>query len=430
MKATTSISLHSYFIFHTSYFSIMRVFYGWFLLAALLLAYTATNGITINTLPMFFPILITEFGLTPQQISFAPSLLFLLTAIFSLFFGTVVERIKPRVLMIAGAVLFTFTYLCFSQISAYWHFLGIYVLFAVGIIMTGILPSVLLVTRWFEKYRGLAMGILLMGSSFGAALFPNIVAPLLKSYGWRTTAMVLAGVMVVMVFIPFVLLMRNHPSEKNTFADGQPPNKSSEAASMAQGFSVQEVLQMPVFYLLAFVTAVMWFCIVGVTQNQTIFFKDINLDADFSRKVLSVFGISAMIGKLLFGFLSDRFDKRLIMLLATISLAIGSAILRVMDTNPTGLAFIYAVVYGVGFSGAFTMIQVMIAEYFGGKNYPKILGLFTMIDTLAGSAGAIVLGSIRTQTGSYVPSFTLMLGLSLVAIAMVIVMRKPAPKAA
>ncbi len=379
---------------------------------------------------MFYPIFIAEFGFTPQQIQVAPSIMFSFSALFALFFGVIMQRVSARNFMIGGSVVFILAYLALSQIQTYWHFLGIYVLFAFGIVMSGMMPSVLMVTRWFDKYRGLAVGILLMGSSFGAALFSGIVAPLLKNYGWRTTSLVLAGIMTIMVFIPFVILLRNHPSEKNTFADGLPSNKSNEAASMLEGFTVSDVVKMPVFYLLAFVTAVMWFCIVGVTQNQTIFFKDVGLDAGFSAKVLVTFGISAMVGKLLFGFLSDRFDKRMIMLLATISLAVGSAILRVMDTNPTGLAFIYAVVYGVGFSGAFTMIQVMIAEYFGGKNYPKILGLFTMIDTLAGSAGAIVLGSIRTNTGSYVPSFTLMLGLSLVAIAMVIVMRKPTPKAA
>jgi MFS family permease len=419
---------NSYFIFHTSYFTFMRVFYGWIMLAGLLLAYTATNGITVNTLPVFFPVLQAEFGLTAQQITLAPSLLFLLTAIFSLFFGTLVERFGTRLLMVLGSIAFVAIYLMFAGITAYWQFLGIYVLFAVAIILTGILPSVLLVTRWFEQRRGLAMGILLVGSSLGAAIFPNIVSPIIKNSGWRTAALVLSGIMAVCVFLPMFFLVRNSPADKNTTPDGLPVKASFGAASVPEGFTLQEALRMPVFYLLAFVTAVMWFCIVGVTQNQTIFFKDIGMDAAFSTRILTIFGMSAVIGKLLFGWLSDRFDKRLIMLLATINLTIGSAILRIVDTNPSQLAIVYAIIYGVGFSGAFTMIQVVIAEYFGGKSYPKILGMFTMIDTLAGSAGAVILGTIRTNAGSYIPSFTLMVALGAISIVCVILMRKPALK--
>jgi MFS family permease len=409
----------------------MRIFYGWFMLAALLVAYTATNGITVNTLPIFFPVLQAEFGLTAQQITLAPSLLFLLTAIFALFFGVLVERFGPRLLMILGSLVFVATYLMFAGISSYWQFLGVYLMFAVAIILTGILPSVLLVTRWFVQYRGIAVGILLVGSSLGTTIFPNIIGPIIRNSGWRTAALVLAGIMAVCVFLPMFFLVRNSPADKNTTPDGLPVKAIiNNAASANSGLTLAESLRMPVFYLLAFVTAVMWFCIVGVTQNQTLFFKDMGMDAAFSIRILTTFGISSITGKLLFGWLSDRFDKRIIMLLATVNLTIGSAILRVMDTDPSRLALVYAIVYGVGFSGAFTMIQVIIAEYFGGASYPKILGIFMMMDTLAGSAGAITLGSIRTASGSYIPAFTLMVVLGAISVVCVIIMRKPAPQLA
>jgi len=173
----------------------------------------------------------------------------------------------------------------------------------------------------------------------------------------------------------------------------------------------------------------MWFCIVGVTQNQTLYFKDLHLDVDVSKNILSVFGASAMVGKLLFGFLSDRFDKKMIMLIATINLTIGSLLLRFLELNPEGLIFPYAVIYGLGFSGAFTMIQVMVAEYYAGASYGKILGIVTMVDTLAGSAGAIGLGSIRTAAGSYIPAFTLMVVLCVIASVVVVALKKPSQAA-
>ncbi|MCS6807408.1 MAG: MFS transporter [Bacteroidota bacterium] len=418
----------------------MRIFYGWIVLAALLIAYTATNGITVNTLPMLFPVLGEEFGINQQQITSAPALLFLLTAVLSTLFGILVEKFDVRNLTITGSLLFVGAYLLLSGMTAYWQFLLVYVLFAVCMILTGIMPSVLLITRWFQKYRGIAIGVLLMGSSLGAAIFPPIVGPIMHSSGWRTAALVLTGIIAICVLIPMLVVVRNYPSDKGTVPDGLYPSSSeydatgadarTNSATMHTGYNMQEVLSMPVFYLLAFVTAVMWFCIVGVTQNQTLFFKDLAMEASFSTKVLFVFGVCAMIGKLLFGALSDRFDKRSIMLLATLNLTLGSSILRLMENNPAQLAMVYAVIYGIGFSGAFTMIQVMIAEYFGGLSYPKVLGVFTMIDTLAGSAGAFVLGAMRTAMGSYIPAFTMMIVLCCLAVVCVIILRKPEPKQA
>jgi len=138
--------------------------------------------------------------------------------------------------------------------------------------------------------------------------------------------------------------------------------------------------------------------------------------------VFSVFFWSVMIGKAVFGYLSDRLDKVHVMLGSIVNLAIGLVVLRTIQADDTVTIFIYAVIYGLGVGGAFAMIQLVIADCFAGKSYGKILGIFTFVDTMAGSIGALVLGSMRVAFGSYVPALNLMIGMCVIAAGCVIVL--------
>ena len=102
------------------------------------------------------------------------------------------------------------------------------------------------------------------------------------------------------------------------------------------------------------------------------------------------------------------------MLLAIANLFAGAVLLKMTVQDPS-LLRAYAICFGIGFSGAFTMIQLLVAELYQGKNYGTILGVVTMVDTLAGSAGALVLGILRKTSGSYLSSFTLMIALCVIA---------------
>jgi MFS family permease len=178
--------------------------------------------------------------------------------------------------------------------------------------------------------------------------------------------------------------------------------------------SYASALSSKLFYILLFITGSMWFCIVGIIQHQALFIKDLNTDIS-SANILGIFFICSVLGKIIFGKLSDRYAKRNIMLLAVCNLALGAAILTLLKVNPNVLLYVYAIVFGIGFSGTFTMIQLVIAECYQGPSYGKILGLFTMIDTLAGVFGIMTLGKLRTIYGTYDNGFYVLLILSIMA---------------
>ena len=160
----------------------------------------------------------------------------------------------------------------------------------------------------------------------------------------------------------------------------------------------------------------------GIIAHQPIYFRnDIGLTAEQLGAVTGTLFFFGLIGKVLFGALSDQFRKDRIMLLAIINLTAGSLILRYTDGSLFQI-YVYAAVYGIGFSGVFTMIQLLIADYYQGQSYGKILGVMTCVDTLAGASAIAILGKIKVASGSYLTAFNLLVGICLVATLCVLIL--------
>ncbi len=407
-----------------------RIYYGWFVLLGLVVAYTASNGIVINALPLAYPDMIKEFGWNEEEVTRPAFLFYFFAALLAPVGGYLIDRFPPQRVMLVGVVLLTATLFCFQFISELWQMTAIFVVFAFGLSCGGIIASMLLLTRWFVRYRGLAVGTLLMASSFGGAVFSLVYIP----GDWRTSILLMTAIGGVMMIVPILFLVRNRPQDMGLHPDGaaeEPKVQRSAqiASSVTSGPTLGEAVKTPVFWLLAFSTGTMWFCIVGVLNHQSIYLsKDVGIGAEHLPLIFSTFFWAAVVGKISFGYLSDIFDKGLIMLLGVVNLALGLIVLRLVGPGDVFTAYAYAVIYGFGYSGAFTMIQLMIAEFFSGTSYGKILGCFTMVDTMAGAIGIFALGNMRVAMDSYIPAFNLMIALCVIATVCVVVMNQLAKR--
>jgi MFS family permease len=295
-----------------------------------------------------------------------------------------------------------------------------YLLFALGITLAGIIPSMKIITNWFVQNRGIAVGLLLVGSSLGGAIFNPLAGRLISAYEWRVALVILGIITAVLIILPLIFLIKERPETLRHEASpekGATPKGGLAVPTLAIASNTSN------FYLLMFITGAMWFIIVGVIQHQALFIKDLNSGVS-SSGVLGVFFLCSVLGKVIFGKLSDHFPKKRIMLLSVINLAAGTFMLTIVESNPGLWLWIYAVVFGIGFSGTFTMIQLLVAEYYSGPFYGRILGVFTMFDTLAGVGGILTLGKLRTWQGTYHQAFLILLILSLIAAVCVLLLKK------
>lgn len=400
-----------------------RIFYGWWVLAALFATYAVSNGISNFTLPLLYPSLIAEFGWNEAEVTRPAALMFLATSFYSLVVGFLIDRFSARRLMIVGAVIVIANLMVYTFISELWQLTAVHLGFSFGLALCGLMAIMVVASRWFVKKRGFAFGFLLMASSFGGATLPLAIASPLQVGDWRTALWTLVAIALTFMVIPLIWPLRDRPGDLGLHPDGEKDGDGEQTTGNEEsklgygaGATIRQAMKMPVFYLLIVATGTLWFCISGVLQHQSLYLgRDQGLDGADLAGVFSLFFWCSIIGKVLFGWLSDKFAKGHIMLLAILNLAAGLFVLRSVNNAGMEMIYVYALVFGIGFSGTFTMVQLMIAELFAGPTYGRILGVYLFVDTMAASAGISLLGEIRVAQGSYIPAINLMIGMCVVA---------------
>lgn len=414
-----------------------RIFYGWWVLAGIFAHYTALVGVHIYTLSLFYPELMREFGWSESEVTHPAAISFYTGAVITSFVSALFDRFSVRVFMILGATTYVLALFSFWSLETLNQMIIIYVIFAVSQVCAGQVPTMLVVTRWFKRYRGIAIGITLTATSFGAAIFPLVVRPALAMGRWRDAMFILMIIAGAMMLLPLIFLVRSRPEDKQLLPDGDSAQTKvsgmPDQQTLRTGPCLGEALRMPAFYVLAFATGALWFCMNGIVQHQAIFMNmELGISMDTVPVIVSAIFWFAIPGKLLFGYLSDRFDKILMMLIVVVLLIIGLSILRMSSADNLLSLYGYAAIYGIGFSGTFAMIQLVIAEFFAGQSYGKILGVLTSIDVAAGGAGITAIAKIKDAFDSYLPVIEILIGLCCLVAVMVLYLyrmrRKMLPK--
>ncbi len=399
----------------------------WVVLVGLMLTYAATNGILVHTLPLAYPHLIETFGWTQSQVTLPATVFLVVAALTSPPAGALLDRYSARLIIAIGLLALVGGLFAHAKVTSLSHLVGVYVVFALGLSLCGLVSNMLILSRWFERDRGRATGLLLMSSSVGGALFPWLLGYFLANQGWRFGMQAMAVATALLALLPIALLVRDWPRGSARAQAYQATTKpSGGAVTDAAGPTLRQALREPRFYLIALATGSVWFAVLAMLQHQSIYLVgDIGVDKARLPMVFSTFFACSVIGKLLFGWLSDHVDKTTMMLASIVTLATGLLLLRYVGVAGNYSLFAYAMVAGVGFSGAFTMIQLLFATIYAGASFGKILAILMMVDTLSGALGTRVLGRMREATGSYLPGIDLMIGLLVVAfVAIVIATRR------
>jgi sugar phosphate permease len=235
--------------------------------------------------------------------------------------------------------------------------------------------------------------------------------------------MIIGGIMML---LPYIFLVRSSPEDRHVLPDGDSiKTEASEVPAKPDresGPTLGEALRNPAFYILAFATGALWFTMNGIYNNQSFFMSDeLGLPRDTYSLIFSAIFWFAIVGKLFFGYLSDRRDKILMMFFVVVLLIVGLALLRLSSADNMMCLYGYAAVFGLGFGGTFTMIQLVIAEFFEGHSFARILGVLTSVDVACGGLGITILARLRTAFGgSYLPVIEILIGLTCVNAAMVL----------
>jgi len=370
----------------------------WIVLGGLFLVYMASNGVTLHTLPLLYPELMDSFGWQASEVTLPATVFFVIGAVTSPPAGWLLDRYSSRAIIGFGSTLLTLGLLAYSATSSLWQLVAVYALLGLALSLCGLVSNMVMLTGWFDSGRGRATGILLMASSLGGALFPLAVGSGIEQLGWRQTVL-LTGVGVGSMMLGSVwLLLRDG---RRLMPDSPSPGPSSDREQR-----VIPLILTRRFAAIVFATGSLWFIIIALTQHQSIHLaRDVGLARSSLPSVFSLFFACSMVGKFCFGLLSDRFDLHRVMASAILMLAIALLALSQMTASATVLLYGYAVLAGLGFSGAFTCIQILIAAHYSGPLYGRILATIVLIDTLCGALGTQTIARIREWQGDYSSAF-------------------------
>ena len=356
-------------------------------------------GIALWGLPFYYDFMVQQFGWTRAQVTSGNALSKLVVGlIFGFLAGWVVDRFGPRRLMMLGVLMAGVALVGLGWTSSLGMFYFFYFFNALGYVCGGPLPNQVLLTRWFDRSRGKAMGFAYLGIGIGGASVPWISHALVEHFGWQAALRIL-GVAIVAVSFPLAMLVK------------EPPGEGRKAGSFKSA-SPKSAFKEWSFYLLTLGSMCSIAAVSGTQQNLKLF---LSLDRHFSQRdaaaVLSLVLGFSIGGRLLIGWLADRFSKKYVMLLTYLLVAAGIPLLF-LGTSRIVL-YASAAVFGVGLGGDYMIIPLMTAEIFGMEILGRLLGVLLAAGAVADAAAPWLIGRLRDTTGSYLVSCFVLVALAL-----------------
>jgi MFS family permease len=376
------------------------------------LALFSIVGFALYGLPFFYDFMVRDLGWTRAQVTSGNAYSKLLVGpVFGFIAGWIVDRFGPRRLMMIGIVTAGGALAGLGQISSLAFFYLFYLFNALGYVCGGPLPNQVLLSRWFGRSRGKAMGIAYIGIGIGGAIVPLLADWLTQSFGWRS-ALTALGVLMVAIALPMAWTVRENPP------DWHKPSGQRDVDPIGP------VFRRAAFYLLAVGSMCSIGAVGGTMQNLKLFLSlDQKLPQASIARVLSLVLISSIGGRLLMGWLADRFPKKRVMLLIYTIVACAIPLLFYASSNAA--LFLFALVFGIGLGGDYMIIPLMAAELFGVRVLGRLMGVILAADGVAEALSPMAVAMIRDTTGTYGTGFVVLIVLAAVGALAVALLPSP-----
>lgn len=358
-------------------------------------------GILFYGMSFFYDFWVKEFGWSRTVVTSGNALGRVVVALFAFVAGWLIETYGPKKMIITGVLLGGLAFIGFGMMTSRWQFYIFSLMAAMGYICGGPLPNQVLTSRWFNKSRGKAMSIAYLGVGVGGMLVPQIAKWLNLHFGWHH-AMMLLGVLMLVISLPVTLFVKDKPEELISGNDAAVPKDS-----------LSNLFRNRSFYLLAIGSMCSIAAVSGTSQNLKLFFSlDMKFTQEQSANILSLVLFSSIIGRLLMGWLADRFSKKSVMLI--IYFLVAAAIPLLYHADSPGVIYLFAFVFGVALGGDYMIIPLMTAELFGVKSLGLVMGFILTSDVIADATAPMLVGWIRDSTGSYLTAFAWLIVLAVI----------------
>ncbi len=411
-----------------------RIYYGWWLLAASVASMALGSGVSFWAFGFYVQPLEQEFGWSRAEVSFGFSSALLAGGVSGPFVGRWIDRRGPRSAILVGTVLTALSYFLLASTTSIWQWYAFNAINAVVRQLMFFIPFMTLISRWFDKKRGIAVSILGTGFSLGGFLVVPVVGYAIETLGWRGT-MVASGVAVAALFLPVGLwVVRNSPGESGLEVDGAPraeravgEAESTRAPTPLEGVTLGEALRSPLFWVLSTALMLFFFGMFGWLIHQVPFYESIGLTRRDAALIVSITAGLSIVTRLAVGVLADRVRRFEVVALGFGATLFGAMLTLSISTHPAAIGM-FLILWIVGTSGGPMIEALLLTRAFGVAHFATILGAVVVVETFGQIVSPTVAGAIYDATGSYDGALLMFMGTFTAAfVAFLVALRLPRP---
>ncbi len=352
------------------------IFYGWWIVAAAFLNLFFSVGIIFYGFPVFYPAFVASLGFTRAQVTQGFLLGFLLIGLpFGFLTGALIDRIGARWVILSGVAFIGLPLVLMGFMTRFWQYEVLCIVEVLGYTLAGPIPNQVLIAQWFRARRGRAMGYAYLGLGLGGVVSPPLENLLIRSFGWRHALELTGSLILVVLFAVGFGITRSTPADIGLTADGLPPAQPDHAQE-PRATGVLAAVRTVNFWLILVGATLVIGTINAVIQHFILFLKDQGYSTTAAARFLSVLLASSLGGRVLVGYLADRFKKKNTM--ALFYLLLGAAIPLLYLARQPIAALAFAVVFGFAMGADYMLIPLVTAECFGIDSLGKLLALIIM----------------------------------------------------
>lgn len=406
-----------------------KFFYGyWILLAGLLLLFIM-SGVGFYAFGVFFKPIQQEFGWGRGVTSVAFTMFYLVQAISSPFIGRLTDHYGPKKIITLGGLILGLGLAILSLTTDLLHFYLGYAVAGLGCSSVGMIPVSLIISSWFTHGRGTAVGIASSGMGLGGLVLPPIVGIyLIPNLGWRIAYQILAVSSFLSVIVIAQVMIKTSPHEISHSENVEHSDEAKLSYQPSRGWTLNAALKTSTFWFIMSAFVMFQLAQVGTIQHLVNHLTDIGFPVAMATVILSTVSLISAVGKLLFGYISDRLEAKYC---ATLSFLLGLVATAVLITvNPaSSLLFIglYILAMGLAIGGWAPLTSILISRNFGMEHYGAIFGAFSLFQYVSTGVSPTFFGYVYDSTHQYYWAYVSALVFYAAATVSILSLRRPKP---
>ncbi len=399
------------------------VFYGWWLVGVAAFLLTLMSLTVFQGLGTILVALERQFGWSRTALSGAFSLARVEGAILGPVEGLLVDRVGTRKMVFIGYILMGLGFLWLGQVETLWAFYASFMLITLGSGLGGWLAIIAMVNNWFTRQRTFAMASAMSGIHFGGLLVP-LLALGIEAFEFSGAATII-GVFLLIVVGPAAKAIRNHPEDMGLQPDGDSENSSESVLTEDDepDFTAAQALRTPAFWILTVMQVASSVAIVTLALHLVPKLTDMGMTLSGAGTVVLTYTIVALPSQFLSGYFADRLPKTLMIAIFLAIQGIALTIIAFADTIL--LAYIFALLYGIGFGGRNPLTTAIRGEYFGRKAFATIMGISQFPMNIGMIGAPLFAGYMFDTTNSYVIPFSVFAILTFFGAFLMLFVKKP-----